>query len=67
MATPAQTQGPIDQNDINDWTLRFNDHLADVNATINQKSPVDSRSWTSGLFSCFMPIDLCKQAFFDLT
>ncbi|SPO05136.1 related to DUF614 domain protein [Cephalotrichum gorgonifer] len=60
MAAQAPAQpGPIDNKDVQEWTERFNQVLAQPGEVINSKSPEDSQPWYSGLFSCFNPIDTC--------
>ncbi|ORY66186.1 PLAC8 family-domain-containing protein [Pseudomassariella vexata] len=60
MAASAQnSNGPISDEDINDWKNRFNEVLAKPNDHVNSKSPEGSQPWTNSLFGCFNPIDLC--------
>ena len=58
-AQPAPA-GPIDQADIQDWTKRFNETLANT-ATITGPARSDARPWAESFFGCFAPIDLCMS------
>jgi len=61
MAAPQETpkQGPISDNDVEEWKARFNDVLARPSEHVNQKSPPNAQPWYNSLFACFSPIDLC--------
>ncbi|KAF7549741.1 hypothetical protein G7046_g8250 [Stylonectria norvegica] len=56
--TPTKN-GPIDQNDLNEWKGRVNDVLARPSEHLNSRSPPDAQPWHSGFFDCFNPIDTC--------
>ena len=58
MAT-QQTNGPIDNRDVEEWTTRFNEVLAKPGDVINSRSPEGSQPWYSSFFGCFSPLDLC--------
>ncbi|KAK2595633.1 hypothetical protein QQS21_006680 [Conoideocrella luteorostrata] len=59
-AQPAHNKNsPIDQKDLDDWKLRFNDVLKRPGEVVNSKSAEGSQSWFSGFFDCFNPIDTC--------
>jgi hypothetical protein len=56
---PQPTQsGPINHDDIQDWTKRFNETLANT-ATLTAPAQADARPWSESFFGCFAPIDLC--------
>lgn len=58
MAT-QQTNGPINNRDVEEWTTRFNEVLAKPGDVINSRSPEGSQPWYSSFFGCFSPVDLC--------
>jgi len=62
-AAPNAAAGPINDHDVEDWKKRFNDVLAKPGDHVNSKSPEGAQSWTSGLFDCFNPIDLCLMTY----
>lgn len=56
---PQPTQsGTINQDDVQDWTKRFNETLANT-ATLTAPAQADARPWSVSFFGCFVPIDLC--------
>ncbi|KYK62079.1 hypothetical protein DCS_03224 [Drechmeria coniospora] len=55
----SHSNGPIDEQDLNDWKTRFNDVLARPSEHINSKSAAQASPWHAGFFECFKPIDLC--------
>jgi Cys-rich protein (TIGR01571 family) len=62
MAAPASNthnNGPINNNDIEDWKNRFNEVLAKPGDHINAPEHENSRDWNSGFFGCCSPIDTC--------
>jgi hypothetical protein len=54
---PAQA-GVQHHDDVQDWTKRFNETLANT-STITGPSHPDARPWSESFFGCFAPIDLC--------
>jgi Cys-rich protein (TIGR01571 family) len=57
---PAQPgQGPINNDDVAEWTARFNDVLARPGEYVKSKSPESSQPWYNAFFGCFNPIDTC--------
>ncbi|PNY24070.1 Protein PLANT CADMIUM RESISTANCE 2 [Tolypocladium capitatum] len=60
----GHNNGPIDEQDLNDWKARFNDVLARPSEHINSKSPETSQAWHAGFFDCFNPIDTCLVTYF---
>ncbi|KAL2147533.1 hypothetical protein VTI28DRAFT_8788 [Corynascus sepedonium] len=67
MAAPQQqqpaAQGPVNNDDIADWTARFNDVLARPGEYVNSKSAPNAQPWYSSFFACFNPIDTCLMAY----
>ncbi|KAF2657327.1 PLAC8-domain-containing protein [Lophiostoma macrostomum CBS 122681] len=49
--------GVIDKNELNGWVQRFN--TAVNTKAWSNASPADAKPWSSGLFGCFSPPDLC--------
>jgi hypothetical protein len=66
MAAPQQTaqQGPINNDDMAEWTARFNDVLARPGEYVNSKSPESSQPWYTSFFGCFNPIETCLMTYF---
>jgi hypothetical protein len=50
--------GPINHDDVQDWTKRFNETMANT-ATITGPAHPDAQPWSQSFFGCFAPIDLC--------
>ncbi|KAK4126956.1 PLAC8-domain-containing protein [Parathielavia appendiculata] len=65
MAAPQQTaqQGPLNHDDMAEWTARFNDVLARPGEYVNSKSPETSQPWYSSFFGCFSPIETCAMTY----
>ncbi|KAL2172680.1 hypothetical protein VTG60DRAFT_4126 [Thermothelomyces hinnuleus] len=67
MAAPQQqqtaAQGPVNNDDIADWTARFNDVLARPGEYLNSQSPPNAQPWYHSFFGCFNPIDTCLLAY----
>jgi hypothetical protein len=57
--TTAQQGGPISNDDVAEWTARFNDVLARPGEYVNSKSPESAQPWYTSFFACFSPIDTC--------
>ncbi|KAI9793273.1 MAG: hypothetical protein M1816_000694 [Peltula sp. TS41687] len=55
---PGHSGGAIDQADVQDWTQRIKDLLANTQV-ISAPSPSGARSWHFRMFECFNPIDEC--------
>ncbi|KAH6617147.1 PLAC8 family-domain-containing protein [Chaetomium tenue] len=66
MAAPQQQQpaaaGPINNDDIADWTARLNDVLARPGEYVNSKSPATAQPWYNSFFGCFAPVDTCLMS-----
>lgn len=58
----AAAQGPINNDDIADWTARLNDVLARPGEHVNSKSPAGAQSWYNAIWGCFNPIDTCLMS-----
>lgn len=63
MATAQQSNGPIDDRDVQDWTKRFNEVLAKPSEVVNSRSPPGAQPWFSSFFGCFNPLDLCLMTY----
>ncbi|KAG7286478.1 hypothetical protein NEMBOFW57_008789 [Staphylotrichum longicolle] len=63
MAAPQQQQpaqqGPISNDDVAEWSSRFNDVVARPSEYLNSKSPESAQPWFNSFFGCFAPIDTC--------
>jgi hypothetical protein len=57
-AAPQQG-GPVNNDDVAEWTARFNDVLARPGDYVNSKSPASAQPWYTSFFGCFSPIDTC--------
>ncbi|KAK3303147.1 PLAC8 family-domain-containing protein [Chaetomium strumarium] len=59
---PAPQQGPISNDDVAEWTARFNDVLARPGEYVNSKSPESAQPWYNSFFGCFAPIETCLMS-----
>lgn len=58
MAAIQQSNGPIDNNDVQYWQNKFSHALANSKEYTAEQT-VNARPWHNGFFSCFTPIDTC--------
>ncbi|KAL2162301.1 hypothetical protein VTH06DRAFT_7214 [Thermothelomyces fergusii] len=56
-------KGPVSNDDVADWTARFNDVLAKPGDYLNSQSPANAQPWYHSFFACFSPIDTCLLAY----
>jgi hypothetical protein len=59
---PAAAAGPINNDDVANWTARLNDVLARPGEYVNSKSPATAQPWYNSFFGCFAPIDTCLMS-----